>query len=107
MFFRIVLVPDANLVGGNGNRISRCTVDLHILAPERPVPRSHDYGLCMRILQDDGRIIIDLRINLWLVVIDHRRNRLWRLAVHQPRGQVHAIAAKVVERAGAVLLRDR
>src|SRR5215469_6271595 len=96
-------MADANLVGRHGDRITRRSVNLHILASEGPVPRSLDYRLCVRILKDHGCVIVDPRIDMRLVMVDHGRDRLRSLPVHQPRHQIDAIAAKVVERSRAVL----
>ena len=46
-------------------RVSRLAVDFHVFAVEGPVPRGLNDGLRLRISQNDGRLVVHVRIDFW------------------------------------------
>ena len=96
---------DAHAVAAGGDGVGVLGVDLEILAAERPVPRRLRDALRARVLDEDRRLVVDVRIDRRLEALRHRGHRDRPLAVHQPRHQVGAVAAEVEQGAGAVLHR--
>ena len=86
---------------GDGNAV--IAVDLEVLAIERPVPRCLDDADRRRILEQHGRFVVNLRIDVGLKALRDRGDRGRAVIVHQPGHQVGTVAAEIEERAGAVL----
>ncbi len=72
-----------------------------------PVPRCLHDRLRRRVLDDDGRLVVHTWIDGGLVTLRDRRHAQGALVVEQPRRDVGAIAAEVVQRAPAVAHRVR
>ncbi len=87
----------------DGDGVALCAVDFGVFAAEGPVPRGHEDGLGTRVAQDDGGVVVDAGIDLRLVGLGDGSDAERGFAVHEPGHEVGAVAAEVVESAGAVL----
>src|SRR5208337_2390649 len=72
-------------------------------AAEGPVPRGLQDGLRVGVGEHDGGVVVHVGVDQRFVVVDYGGDCERGFAVHQPGGQVGAVAAEVVESAGAVL----
>ena len=90
-----VVVEGVDVAGG--------AVDLHVLAGEGPVPRTLDDGLGVGVGEDDGAVVFDVGVDLGLDVEGDGADGEGEVAVHDPGGEVDAVAAEVEEGSGAVL----
>ena len=66
-FGLFALIAGAEVVGGYGDDVAGGAVDFHIFAGEGPVPGGHEDGLGFGVAEDDGGVVVDVRVDVGLV----------------------------------------
>ena len=105
-FFSIIgdlLIANSRAI--RGMYVSSLTINLNILTPKRSAPRSLDDALGVLVIEDNRRLVIDVRIDTRLELLQHICNYLWELIVHEPSDLVCAIASEIDPRAATIQIR--
>src|ERR1700727_1109492 len=82
----VVVVESVDVAGG--------AVDFHVLAVEGPVPRALNDGLRVRVSEDDGAVVVNVRIDARLEVEGDGGDGEGKFAVHDPGGEIDPEPAK-------------
>ncbi len=107
VFFFFSGEADAELCAGvaalvEGVDVAGCAVDFHVFAVEGPVPGALDDGGGVRVGEDDSGVIVDVGVDLGFELLCDGGDGERELAVHDPGGEVDAVAAEVEEGTGSV-----